>query len=114
MINVGMLVLFLSVLVGVMQKLFVKIGWIVVDVDLYEINEVFVVVMMVVLYDFRLLVEKVNIYGGVCVLGYLIGVFGVCIVVMLFGVLKKYGMKCGVVLLCIGGGEVMVLVVELI
>lgn len=104
--------LFVIVLIGVLCKLLEKIGWNLCDVDLFEINEVFVVVLMVVMCDFDLLYEKVNVYGGVCVFGYLIGVLGVCVMVMLLVVFEMYGLKCGVVLLCIGGGEVMVVVIE--
>lgn len=75
------------VLVMVIDKLFKKFVWNLGNVDLFEINEVFVVVLMVVMYDLCILYEKVNVNGGVCVLGYLIGVLGVCLIVMLLGVL---------------------------
>lgn len=88
------------------------IGWLLGEVDLFEVNEVFVVVGMVVMCDFDLFYECFNVYGGVCVLGYLIGVFGVWIVVILFNVLQQYDLECGVVVVCIGGGEVIVIVVE--
>lgn len=46
------------------------------DVDIFEINEVFVVVFVVIVKEFGLNLEKVNIEGGVIVLGYFFGVFG--------------------------------------
>lgn len=91
-----------------------KVGWFVNDVDLWEINEVFVMVIMFVINELKFDESKVNVNGGVCVFGYLIGVSGVCILVILIYVLKNCGFSKGVVLLCIGGGEVVVMVVEVI
>lgn len=84
------------------------------DVDLWEVNEVFVMVIMFVIDGFYLDFVKVNVNGGVCVFGYLLGLFGLCIIVILLYVLKCIGGKKGVVVLCIGGGEVIVIVVELL
>lgn len=94
--------------------LLVKIGWLLDQIDLFEINEVFVVVVMVLMCELGILYDKFNVNGGVCVLGYFIGVFGVCLVVILVNVLCMCGGKCGIVILCIGGGEVIVIVIELI
>lgn len=74
------------------------------DVDIFEINEVFVVVFVVIVKEFGLNLEKVNIEGGVIVLGYFFGVFGCWIFVILLYILERMGRSCGVVVLCIGGG----------
>lgn len=79
---------FIVVFVGVMEKVLDKVGWMKEEVDFFEINEVFVMVIMLVVKKFGLDESKVNVKGGVCVLGYLIGVFGVCILVILFYVFK--------------------------
>lgn len=105
---------FFSVSVFVMKKVMEQVGWFVDDVDLFEVNEVFVVVVMIVMKELNIFYDKINVNGGVCVLGYFIGVFGVWIVVMLLVVLKNCGLKCGVVGICFGGGEVIVMVVEFI
>lgn len=105
---------FIIVLIGVLCILLEKIGWMLDQVDLFEINEVFVVVVMVFMFELGILYDKVNVNGGVCVLGYLIGVLGVWLVVILVNVLCKCGVQCGIVIFCIGGGEVIVIVIELI
>lgn len=96
-----------------MINLFVRIGWSKDDVDLFEINEVFVMVIMFVMCKYGFDYVKVNVYGGVCVQGYLVGFIGLWIIFILINVLCQKGGKCGVVLLCIGGGEVIVVVFEL-
>lgn len=62
--------------------------------------------------DLKILEEKFNIYGGVIVLGYLIGVFGVCIIVLLLNELKYENKYIGVVFLCVGGGIGIVIIFE--
>lgn len=53
-----------------------------------------------------------NVYGGVVFFGYFFGCSGVCIFVILFGVLKEKNGYFGVVGVCNGGGGVFVVVVE--
>lgn len=43
------------------------------DIDMWEINEVFSVVVLVNVKDFDFDMSKVNIYGGVVSIGYFIG-----------------------------------------
>lgn len=43
------------------------------DIDMWEINEVFSVVVLVNVKDFDFDMNKVNIYGGVVSIGYFIG-----------------------------------------
>lgn len=100
---------FFVVFIGVVEKLLVKIGIELLDYGLFEVNEVFVVVVMVVMKSFGLFYDVVNVNGGVCVLGYLIGVFGVWIMVILLYVMCVCNVQCGMVVICIGGGEVIVI-----
>lgn len=55
---------------------------------------------------------KVNVNGGVIVIGYLIGVFGVCVFVSLLYEMKCCGSVKGLVIFCIGGGMGVVFCVE--
>lgn len=71
---------------------------------LFEINEVFLVVVLMSMEIVGFLVEKVNVNGGVVVFGYLIGVSGVCIVVMFIYELRWWGGGLGIVFICSGGG----------
>ena len=84
--------------VGATQKLLAKTGWVVADVDLWEIN---------------IPHEKLNVNGGACALGHPIGASGARILVTLLHALKARGGKKGVATLCIGGGEATAMALEL-
>ena len=99
--------------VGAIRKLFEKNGWRADEVDLYEVNEAFAVVTMAAMKEHRLPHEKVNVNGGACALGHPIGASGARILVTLIGALKHRGLKRGVATLCIGGGEVTAMGIEL-
>ncbi|OCJ63919.1 acetyl-CoA acetyltransferase [Agrobacterium tumefaciens] len=98
--------------IGAMTKLFEKTGWSAKDVDLFEINEAFAVVVMAAMRDLDLPHEKVNVHGGACALGHPIGASGARIVVTLLAALQRHGLKRGVAAVCIGGGEATALAVE--
>ena len=100
--------------VGAMQKLYAKVGWKPAEVDLYEINEAFAVVVMAAMREHGLSLETVNVHGGACALGHPIGASGARIVVTLLGALRKLGKRRGIASLCIGGGEATAMAVELI
>lgn len=106
--------LFTTAPVFAIQKLLAKLHWTVEDVDLWEINEAFAVVVMNAIKDLNLPADKVNVHGGACTLGHPIGASGARIVVTLLNALKQQGARRGVAALCIGGGEATALAVELI
>jgi len=84
------------------------------DIDLYEINEAFAVVTLAVNDILGLDVNKVNIAGGAVALGHPIGASGARILTTLLYNLKRTGGKLGVASLCIGGGEAVAVVVEML
>jgi len=84
------------------------------DIDLFEINEAFAAVSLMVNQKLDLDPEKVNVHGGVIALGHPIGATGARILVTLINALKTKGLKRGLASLCIGGGEATALVVELV
>ncbi|MFX6258618.1 acetyl-CoA C-acetyltransferase, partial [Acinetobacter baumannii] len=81
------------------------IGWSAREVDLFEINEAFAVVVMAAMRDLDIGHDRVNVNGGACALGHPIGASGARIVVTLLHALERQGLKRGVASLCIGGGE---------
>ncbi len=91
--------------VGATQKALARAGWIVKDVDLWEVNEAFAVVPMALMTELNVAHEIVNVNGGACALGHPIGASGARIMVTLMHALKARGLKKGVATLCIGGGE---------
>lgn len=94
------------------RKLLERVGWGVDDVDLFEINEAFAVVVMAAMKELSLPRDRVNIHGGACALGHPIGASGARIVVTLLSALTKYDLKRGVASLCIGGGEATAVAIE--
>ena len=91
--------------VGAVNKVLVKAGWRVGEVDLWEVNEAFAVVPMALMHDLSLSHDIVNVNGGACALGHPIGASGARIMVTLMYALQARGLKKGVATLCIGGGE---------
>jgi acetyl-CoA C-acetyltransferase len=99
--------------VGAVNKLLKKLGWDVIDVDLWEINEAFAVVPMAAMKELGISHEIVNVNGGACALGHPIGCSGARIIVTLIHALKARGLKKGIATLCIGGGEATALALEI-
>ena len=104
--------LFTTAPIGAIRALAERTGWSLADVDLFEINEAFAVVVMAALRDLELPPEKVNVHGGACALGHPIGASGARIIVTLLAALQKYSLHRGVASLCIGGGEATAIAIE--
>jgi len=98
--------------IGAVRKLMDKTGWRLRDVDLFEINEAFAVVVMAAMRDLDLPHDRVNVHGGACALGHPIGASGARIIVTLLAALEKYDLRRGVAALCIGGGEATAIAIE--
>lgn len=99
--------------VDAIKKLLEKVQWTVADVDLFEINEAFAVVVMAAMQELAIPHEKVNIHGGSVALGHPIGASGARILVTLISALQQKAQKRGVAALCIGGGEATALAIEM-
>ena len=100
--------------VGAVNRLLKKLGWQVIDVDLWEINEAFAVVPMAAMKELGISHDIVNVNGGACALGHPIGCSGARIIVTLIYALKARGLKKGIATLCIGGGEATALALEVL
>lgn len=84
------------------------------DIDLFEINEAFAAVSLIVHEQLGLDPEKVNIHGGSIALGHPIGATGARILVTLINALQSNGLKRGLASLCIGGGEATAMIIEIV
>ena len=84
------------------------------DVDLWEINEAFSVVALVNQDELGIPTERINVRGGAVALGHPIGASGARILTTLIYALRQTGKKRGVASLCIGGGEAVALMVEVL
>ncbi len=96
------------------QRVLKKANLTVDDIDLFEINEAFAVVTLAVDNILGIPVEKVNIAGGAVALGHPIGASGARILTTLLYNLKRTGGKLGIASLCIGGGEAVAVIVEML
>ncbi|MBI5475918.1 MAG: thiolase family protein [Ignavibacteriales bacterium] len=84
------------------------------QIDLFEINEAFSVVTLVVNKILGLDPNKVNVNGGAVALGHPIGASGARILVTLLYALKQRNLKRGMASLCIGGGEASAIIIEIV
>lgn len=106
--------LFASAPVGAIKRLLERTNWSIQDVDLFEINEAFAVVPMVVIRDLNVGHEQLNVHGGACALGHPIGASGARVVVTLVNALRQNTLKRGIASVCIGGGESTAIAIELL
>jgi acetyl-CoA C-acetyltransferase len=84
------------------------------DIDLFEINEAFATISLIVHDVLGLDPEKVNVHGGSIALGHPIGATGARILVTLINALKSNGLRRGLASLCIGGGEATAMIIEIV
>lgn len=94
------------------RKLLDRIGWVVDDVDLWEVNEAFAVVPMAFMREMNVPRDKMNVNGGACALGHPIGASGARIIVTLLHALETRGLRRGIAAICIGGGEGTAIAIE--
>ncbi|MEM2099635.1 MAG: acetyl-CoA C-acetyltransferase [Candidatus Bathyarchaeia archaeon] len=84
------------------------------DIDLIELNEAFAATTIACMRELELNIEKTNIYGSGISLGHPIGCTGARIVVTLLHAMKRNKARYGLATLCIGGGQGMAMVFELV
>ena len=84
------------------------------DIDLFEINEAFSNVTLATMREHNIPHKKVNIHGGAVSLGHPIGASGARILVTLISALKQRKKQLGLATLCIGGGEAVAVIVEML
>ena len=82
------------------------------DIDLFEVNEAFSVVSLVVAQKLRIPAEKMNVNGGAVALGHPIGMTGARLILTALHELRRRGGKYAVATPCIGGGEATAVLIE--
>jgi len=87
-------------------------GWMIKDIDLFEINEAFAAQSIAVLKTLSIPEERVNVNGGAIALGHPIGASGTRILVTLIHEMIKRDVHKGLATLCIGGGMGIAMCVE--
>jgi acetyl-CoA C-acetyltransferase len=89
-----------------------KAGWLINDIDLFEINEAFASQSIAVIKDLNISNDVVNVNGGAIALGHPIGASGTRIVVTLVHEMLKTNKSKGCATLCIGGGMGIAMCIE--
>ncbi len=96
------------------NKILSRNNWTIDDIDLVELNEAFAAQAVACIRDLKLDPKKVNITGGAIALGHPLGCTGARLIVTLMNNLKRTGGKRGLATLCIGGGQSMATLIEMV
>lgn len=75
------------------------------DIDVIELNEAFAAQSLAVVKELGIDRKKLNPNGGAIAVGHPLGSSGARLSVQLFGELKRQGKKYGMVTACVGGGQ---------
>jgi acetyl-CoA C-acetyltransferase len=84
------------------------------DVGLIELNEAFASQSLAVIREANLDAEKVNVNGGAIALGHPLGATGCRIMTTLLYEMKRREERLGIASLCVGGGQGMAIMLELV
>jgi acetyl-CoA C-acetyltransferase len=98
--------------VGAIESVCDRAGMKISNIDLFEINEAFSVVVLIAIKQLELDLEKVNVNGGAVALGHPIGASGGRLVATLIRELHRRQLRFGLATLCIGGGEAVAAIFE--
>ncbi len=82
------------------------------DIDFFEVNEAFAVVVLAFMEQMRVSQDKVNVFGGAVSLGHPIGASGARIITTLNNVLQQKQGTLGMAAICNGGGGASVIIIE--
>lgn len=82
------------------------------DIDLWEVNEAFAVVLEKFIRDLRIDREKINVNGGAIALGHPIGATGAVLIGTVLDELERRDLKRGLVTMCAAGGMAPALIIE--
>jgi acetyl-CoA C-acetyltransferase len=100
--------------VSAVKKLLARTHLTLDDIDLIELNEAFASQALAVIRELGLDIEKVNVNGGAIALGHPLGATGAKIMTtLIYELIRRCG-KRGIATLCIGGGQGMAILLELI
>ncbi|MFM8833729.1 MAG: acetyl-CoA C-acyltransferase, partial [Cytophagales bacterium] len=75
------------------------------DIDLIELNEAFAAQSLAVVKELGIDRTKLNVNGGAIAVGHPLGSSGARLSVQLFNELRRQNKKYGMVTACVGGGQ---------
>lgn len=82
------------------------------DIDLFEVNEAFAVVIEKFVRDLKIDREKINVNGGAIALGHPIGATGAILIGTVLDELERRDLKRGLVTMCAAGGMAPAIIIE--
>jgi len=88
----------------VTQKVLKKAGMNPKDIDIYELNEAFASVVMLMMKLLNIPHEKMNVNGGAIAMGHPLGATGGMILGTVLDELERTGKETGLITLCVGAG----------
>jgi acetyl-CoA C-acetyltransferase len=91
-----------------------RADWDIGAVERFEINEAFAAIAIVVAQELGLPEDIVNVEGGAVAHGHPIGATGAVLTTRLIHSMRRDGLSRGVVTMCIGGGQGIALVLEVV
>ncbi len=104
--------LMLNAPVPAVRKILAKSGLSVDDIDLWEVNEAFAVVVEKLIRNLRLDRDKINVNGGAIALGHPIGATGSILIGTVLDELERRDLKRGLVTMCTAGGMAPAMIIE--
>jgi acetyl-CoA C-acetyltransferase len=104
--------LMLNAPVPAIKKVLAKAGLGLEDIDLFEINEAFAVVVEKAIRDLGLDRDKVNVNGGAIALGHPIGSTGAMLIGTMVDELERQGKQRALITMCAGGGMAPAIIIE--
>lgn len=104
--------LMLNAPVPAARKVLAKAGLTVDDIDLFEVNEAFAVVLEKFIRDLNIDRDKINVNGGAIALGHPIGATGAVLIGTLLDELERRDLKRGLVTMCAAGGMAPAIIIE--
>lgn len=86
------------------QKALARAGMTFDQIDLFEVNEAFAVVIAMWRNEFKANMDKVNVHGGAIAIGHPLGASGARLMTTLLHALETHDKKYGLQTMCCGGG----------
>jgi acetyl-CoA C-acetyltransferase len=93
-------------------KVLAKAGLTPADIDLWEVNEAFAVVVEKFIRDLKIDRDKINVNGGAIALGHPIGATGAILIGTVLDELERRDMKRGLITMCAAGGMAPAIIIE--
>ncbi|GIQ77384.1 acetyl-CoA C-acetyltransferase [Bradyrhizobium sp. ma5] len=94
------------------RKVLAKAGLTLGDIDLFEVNEAFAVVVEKYIRDLKIDRDKINVNGGSIALGHPIGATGTILIGTVLDELERRDLRRGLVTMCAAGGMAPAIIIE--